>query len=376
MATRVGVNLLWCVPGKVGGSEEYLTRQLLGLHELAAAGDAFAGDLRLVAYALPGYAEAHPDVADAVEVVTAPVNGSSRAARIAAEHSWLAGRTRHDDLVHHGGGTVPAVGKRPVVLTVHDLQYLAYPQYFTATKLAYLRRQMPRSVRRADVVTVPSEYVRQTVVDSFGVHPERVVVVRHGLEPSIGSTPTPEHVLRDRFGLGRARVLSYVAVTYPHKRHDFLLELMATRWTDPNLKLVLAGGAGLADAAVERQIAALGLSDRVVRPGRVGPDDRDGLIQLSEALVFPSEYEGFGAPLIEAMALGTPIVASDRTAVPEVLGNAGLSLPLDVGAWAGALDEVARRRSELVGAGRRRVVQFTAARSAGDLLTAYRRALA
>jgi glycosyltransferase involved in cell wall biosynthesis len=151
---------------------------------------------------------------------------------------------------------------------------------------------------------------------------------------------------------------------------------MATRWTDPNLKLVLAGGPGLADAAVARQIAALGLSDRVVRPGRVGPDDRDGLIQLSEALVFPSEYEGFGAPLIEAMALGTPIVASDRTAVPEVLGNAGLSLPLDVGAWAGALDEVARRRSELVVAGRRRVVQFTATRSAGDLLTAYRRALA
>ena len=180
MATRVGVNLLWCVPGKVGGSEEYLTRQLLGLHELAAAGDAFAGDLRLVAYALPGYAEAHPDVADAVEVVTAPVNGSSRAARIAAEHSWLAGRTRHDDLVHHGGGTVPAVGKRPVVLTVHDLQYLAYPQYFTATKLAYLRRQMPRSVRRAEVVTVPSEYVRQTVVDSFGVEEleEGGIVVR------------------------------------------------------------------------------------------------------------------------------------------------------------------------------------------------------
>ncbi len=223
---------------------------------------------------------------------------------------------------------------------------------------------------------MPSEFVRDTVVDAFGLHPERVVVVRHGLEPSVGSRPTPEHVLRDRFGLGRSRVISYVAVTYPHKRHDFLLELMATRWTEPDLKLVLAGGAGLADEAVERRIVELGLSERVVRPGRVAPDDRDGLIGLSEALVFPSEYEGFGAPLIEAMALGTPIVASDRAAVPEVLGGAGLSLPLELDAWAGALDEVARRRGELVAAGRARVAQFTAARSAGDLLTAYRRALA
>jgi alpha-1,3-rhamnosyl/mannosyltransferase len=370
------VNLLWCVPGKVGGSEEYLARQLLGLHELARAGDPGAAELRLTAYALPGYADAHPDVAAALEVVTAPVSGGVRPLRVGAEHSWLARQTRHDDLVHHGGGTVPALGKGPVVLTVHDLQYLEYPQYFTKVKLAYLRRQMPRSVRRADVLTVPSEYVRRTVVDAFGVHPERIVVVRHGLEPSVGSKPTPEHVLRSRLGLGTARVISYVAVTYPHKRHDFLLELMATRWRDPDLKLVLAGGTGLADPAVERQIAALGLGDRVVRPGRIGPDDRDGLIELSEALVFPSEYEGFGAPLIEAMALGTPVIASDRAAVPEVLGGAGLSLPLELDAWAGALDDVARRRTELVVAGRRRVVQFTSARSAADLLTAYRRALA
>ena len=96
---------------------------------------------------------------------------------------------------------------------------------------------------------------------------------------------------------------------------------------------------------------------------------------MATALVFPSEYEGFGAPVLEAMALGTPVIASDRTALPEVVGDAGLVLPLELDAWAGALAEVDLRRSELVAAGAERAAAFTAASSAGDLLGAYRRAL-
>ena len=167
---------------------------------------------------------------------------------------------------------------------------------------------------------------------------ERVVVVPHGVEPALrGGEPghgavTAEADLRRRYALGDGPVLVYPAVTHPHKNHRFLLDLLRERWTDPDLRLVLIGGVGDAEAAVT------GCADlRVCRLGRVPAADRNGLIAMAEALVFPSRYEGFGAPLIEAMALGTPVVAAATTAIPEVVGDAGLVLPLELDAWAGAL---------------------------------------
>ena len=106
---------------------------------------------------------------------------------------------------------------------------------------------------------------------------------------------------------------------------------------------MLLGGRGLAEDEVVATIDRLGLGPRVIRPGRVPAADRDGLIAAAEALVFPSEYEGFGAPLLEAMAAGTPVVCSDRAAVPEVVGDAALVRPIDPDAWKGALDDVEQR---------------------------------
>jgi glycosyltransferase involved in cell wall biosynthesis len=361
----VAVNLLWCVPGDVGGSEEYLVRQLIGLTE-------HAHEFRPVLYSVRGFGTAHPDLAAAFEIVEAPIDGRSRPRRVFSENFWLATRTSAAGLVHHGGGTVPGRGGQPAVLTIHDLQWQKYPEYVHPIKLAYLRRQYPRSARRARMITVPSEYVRGTVIDAYDVAPDRVLVVRHGLEPSIGRNATSESDLRKRYGLGDGPVVVLPAITHPHKRHDFILDLLAERWTDPDLKAVFTGGRGRADADVARKIEELGLSRRVVRPGRVSREDRDGLIAMAAAVVFPSEYEGFGAPALEAMTLGTPVIVSDRTALPEVVGDAGLSLPLDLDAWAGALDEVVSHRAALVAAGRQRAANFTAAHSAADLIAAYR----
>ncbi len=364
VAADVAVNLLWCVPGAVGGSEQYLVRQLRGMLAVPQRPS-------FTLYVLPGLVAAHPFLADVGRVVTAPFSGRSRPLRVAAEHSWLAWRDRHADLVHHGGGTVPAIGRRPAVLTIHDLQYLDFPQYFSRLKHQYLVRRMPRSVARATVITVPSEFVRTTVIEAFAPDAERVVVVPHGVEPDIGRRATPADLLRVRYGIGDRRIVILPAATFPHKGHMFLLRLLAERWTDPHLCLVLTGGAGLAEAEVAAEIERLGLSKRVLRLGRVSGDDRDGLIRMAEALVLPSQYEGFGAPLIEAMSLGTPIVASDVTAVPEVVGDAGLCLPLDIDAWGPALELVAGRRGELVAAGVRRAQRYSCERSAAALLGAY-----
>jgi glycosyltransferase involved in cell wall biosynthesis len=363
-SVRVAVNLLWCVPGDVGGSEQYLVRQLLGL---ASQPSPFEPTL----YCLASFVDAHPELAALYPMVTATISGTSRPRRVLAEHTWLRRRTGGADVVHHGGGTTPTVGRRPIVLTIHDLQYLTHPEYLTPTKRRYLERTIPRSVDRAAVVAVPTEYVRATVVDAYGTDPHRVVVVPHGVESSLGADAPSALDLRQVYRLGSGPMIVYPAITHPHKNHRFLLELMARHWTDPELRLVMLGGRGAAEAQVQADIVRLGLERRVVRPGRVPDAHRDGLVAAADALVFPSEYEGFGAPAAEAMALGTPVICSDQPALAEVVGDAGLVLPLDVDSWADALDVVAARSSEMSAAGRRRVGAFTTERSGAALAGAY-----
>ena len=368
----VAVNLLWCVPGQVGGSEQYLVRQLVGLgSHTAARAPRFATSL----FCVPEFVDAHPELATHHSMVPASFTGERRARRIVGEHTWLRRRTSSADLVHHGGGTTPLVGRRPIVLTIHDLQYRTHPEYLTPMKRRYLERVIPHSVGRSTVVAVPTEYVRSTVIDAYDVDPDRVVVVPHGVEPSLGSDAPSADELRATYGLGDGPVIVYPAITHPHKNQRFLLELLAHRWTDPDLRLVLLGGRGTAEDELVAGISRLGLADRVVRPGRVSDAHRDGLIALADALVFPSEYEGFGAPVVEAMALGTPVICSDQHALAEVVGDAGLVLPLDLDAWADALDIVAARAVDLREAGLERAHAFTSDRSGAALVVAYERAL-
>ncbi len=366
-APRVGVNLLWMRPGLVGGSEEYLVRQLVGLVELPDAPD-------LTVFGVPALRRAHPELAEAFELVDAPVSGARRPVRVVAESTWLAHqvRRRRLDVVHHGGGTVPAfTGGRPVVLTVHDLQVLRFPEFFSPVKRAYLRNRLPRAVRRSAVVCVPSEFVAGTVHEAYGVPLDRLVVVPHGL-PAPHGAPTPTAELRRRYGLPE-RFVVYPAITHPHKDHVTLLRAVART---PGLGVVLLGGAGRGEPQVVEEIARLHLGGRVVRPGRIPAADRDGCYHAAVALAFPSRYEGFGAPVLEAMAAGCPVLAADATALPEVVGDGGMLLPAgDVDAWADALrrlvDDAAVGRALTV-AGLARAAHFTAAHSARALVSAYR----
>ncbi|HKA05023.1 MAG TPA: glycosyltransferase family 1 protein [Acidimicrobiales bacterium] len=371
----VGVNLLWCRPGEVGGSEEYLARQLAGLAELDL------DELDMTLFVLPAYPAAHADLAERFDMVRAPTDGRRRGLRVAVEHTWLAARTRERrlQLVHHGGGTMPRGLPAAGVLTVHDLQYLAYPRFFSRLKLTWLATAVPTSVRRAAAVTVPSEFVKGTVVSSFGYPADRVIVVPHGLEGGVGAGPLDEPALRTRYRLP-GRFVLYPAITHPHKNHVLLVRAFAGLDGDDRLRLVLLGGAGAADEEVSAEIERLGVGARVVRPGRVPDADRDGLYRLASVTAFPSLYEGFGAPVLEAMALGSPVVAADSTALPEVVGAAGVLVdPFDQDAWSDALahllsDEAEQARFSRLGRSRARA--FTAVGSARALLDAYRLALA
>ena len=362
----VTVNLMWCVPGAVGGSEDYLVRQLLGISQ---------SEFDITVCAPKGFISAHPDVADIHRIIESDHDGRSRPRRVLSESTWLYAQSEGAALVHHGGGTIPTRHRSPTVLTIHDLQYREFPQYVRSHKLAYLKTVMPRSARRADVIAVPTQFVKQTVVDAYGIDPDRIVVVQHGIESTLGMGATGEAELRQKYALGVGPIVLLPAMTHPHKGHLFLLDVMEKSWKAQGVQLVLIGAAGAAEEAVSQRASSAELKTCVKKLGRVSKADRDGLIKMSTALVFPSEYEGFGAPVIEAMALGTLVICSDRTCLPEVVGDAGLVLPLDADAWAGALDLVESRRAQCIDASTRRLENFTAEASGRALASAYRLAL-
>lgn len=374
-AVRVGVNLLWLVPGVVGGSEEYTTRSLRALAELAPS------DLRTTLFALAPFAEAHPDLVAAFPTVTTRLDGHHKAERVAAEATWLARETRRRqvDLVHHAGGVIPpgpAIGRLPAVLTIHDLQPLLMPENFSSVKRRWLATMLPRSSRRARMVFTPSDPTSASVVDHLGVSPERVLTVPHGVEPPAHIPDSVLAEVRQRYRLGE-RVVLYPAITYPHKDHLTLVRAFARIATGrPDLTLVLTGGAGPTEVELAAAIRASGVGDQVRRTGRVPWADLDALYALATAVAVPSRFEGFGAPALEAMAAGAPLLAADATALPWVVGDGGLLVPPgDVEAWASALVRVIdnpEEQARLATAGRAQARAFTWERSAQALATGYR----
>lgn len=369
MSARVLVNLTWLVPGVVGGSEEATTDALRAVREVGS------DDLEVHLAVLEPFLTAHPDLVDAFEVHVLDLRGGSRAARVLAEQTWLASRTRRlgAEVVHHAGGVVPLVHPGRVVLTVHDLQPLDLPGNFSAVKRTYIRAMAGRSARTAAVVCTPSEFVRRRVVDLLHVPSERVVVVPWStrfathLEPA-GATATTSS--SEVFFL-------YPATTHPHKNHLVLLEAFALVAAEvPDVRLVLPGREGPCEDAVRARIAALGLADRVDRTGRVPRDRIEQLYRDAVATLVPSRYEGFGLPALEAMARRCPVVVSGSGSLAEVSRPEDRVDPDDVTGWAEAmhavLDLTPAERSERAEAGVRLAERFTPQLTATRLLDAYR----
>lgn len=378
--SRVGVNLLWMVPSVVGGSETYTTRLLRGLSERPR-------EMDYILFALPQFAHAHPDLASAYEVAYAPLTGQIKSFRVAGENSWLAAqcRRRKIDLVHHGGGTMPLLRATRSVLTIHDLQYLYFPEYFTRAKLRFLKTMVPRSAEAARRVLVPSEYTRRTVIERLHIDPSVVIVVPHGIAPR-GYTEVATDV-RERYDLPGPFFL-YPAATYPHKNHLILLEGFAKLLEKHReARLVLTGAKAWQEwkvakemgERIDREISKLGIGESVRRLGYVSTADLEALYDEATSLVFPSRFEGFGAPILEAMARGCAVIASNTTALPEIVGTSGrLISPDNAEEWCEAMAELIdddELRATFEKEGPERARAFGWDRSAEVLEDAYRHAL-
>lgn len=371
----VAANLAWLVPGDVGGSEEYTTRLL------ASAVSAAPEDISLEIVASRRLTQSHPWMATLpFSSVAGPLH--NRGYRILAESTQVHRATRNADVVHHFGGRLPAVRNPRAIVTIHDLQPLDMPENFSRAKRQYLSWAVQRSAVAASLICTPSDWVAQSVVERLGVNPDKVRVVSSTWSPQIqrgdasDTDPLAVDGLADRLGSGP--VVLYPAATHPHKNHLVLLEAvdrLADR-TD-GLTLVLTGGRGRAETLVASKLRDL--RARVVRLGRVSPLMLSALTRRADVLAFPSRYEGFGLPLLEAMHAGTPVIAGDNSAMPEVVAGAGLLVGVDdPGAWTDAIDEVVADRSvadRLSAAGRVRAEAYAPAASARRLIAAWREAL-
>jgi len=371
---RIGVNLLWLVPGEVGGSEEYTVRLLAALKEFGS------DDVEIVLYVNRRFGAAYPDLASSFLTRGAPVSGSSRGLRVMLESTWLAVRSRLDGcaLVHHAGGTMPMVRTVPGILTMHDLQPLVNPERFGLIKGTYIRILAPRSLKKAKVVVCLSDFVANDVIDRVGVRPEDIEIVPCGVsDPGAAFDQQRSRALLEGLDLSDHPFVIYPAITYPHKNHATLVAAFA-RIADQvdDARLVFTGGAGASDAVVESTIAAYGLQSKVIRTGRIPESDLDLLYRAATMMAFPSLYEGFGVPILEAMSRGCPIVSSDAGSLPEVVGDAGeLVDPIDVAGWANAMLALLTdptRRTVLTRRGFDRATQFSWSGSAQTLLSVYR----
>jgi glycosyltransferase involved in cell wall biosynthesis len=349
----IGIALLTLVPGALGGSESAARELLRAL--------ARGGTLPYRVYLPP----AAPEAAEGLpsELVPEYRRAATIPGRLAAmsyaalRPAPLAKRLADADAVHFPLTLrIPPVAA-PSAITLHDVQHLDLPRLFSRGERAFRALAYRRSARSARIVIVPSAFVRDRATEALGLSPAKLRVIHHGID----------HVRFSPGGEPREPYLLYPARRWPHKNHERLFEAFALLRRDrPELRLVLTGG-GHSGAT----------PDGVEARGAVPDDELVSLYRRAAALVFPSLYEGFGQPPLEAMACGCPVACSNAASLPEVCGDAARYFdPEDPRAIADAVADVLADPASWIEKGLVRAAGFTWEASATAHETVYRELLA
>jgi glycosyltransferase involved in cell wall biosynthesis len=368
---RVGLNLTFLTPGTMGGLEVY-ARQLA--EALAAR-----GDIELTLF-LARPAAAEPAWRELGRTVVLGLDPGRRVDWVRADQLAVprAAARHRVELLHSLASTAPSLGRFRRVVTVHDLNYLVHPDTHFGLNSLGMRLLVPAAVRRSHRVIVPSDATRRDLIERLGADGGTIDVVPEG----VGQPPRPDArlpaELADRLG-GRPFVLS-VSAKRPHKNLMRLISALALIDPERRPRLVLPGYATPHEAELRSHAERIGVAGDVVFLGWVSADDLEGLYAEAALFAFPSLYEGFGLPVLEAMARGVPVATSGRASLAEVAGNAALLFdPEDERDIARAIEGVlgdpalAERLRER---GRAQAARFSWAAAAERTVASYRRALA
>jgi glycosyltransferase involved in cell wall biosynthesis len=355
---RVALNLVYLVPGETGGMEVY-ARELIP--RLAALG------LDLVALV---NREAAGEPWE-VPVRVVPVRARDRVQWVLGEQ-WHVPRLAADcDLIHSLASTAPLRSRARRITTIHDLNYKLVPEAHFGLRALGMKLLVPAAARRSHRIIVDAASTRGELAQHLGTPEDKVDVVPLGVTPAPPVEPARD--VRERFGIGDGPMLLSVSAKRPHKNLMRLLDAVALLPDRP--VLVIPGYPTPHEAELRDRAAALGV--RAVFPAWVSAADLEGLYAQAAAFVFPSLAEGFGLPVLEAMARGVPVACSGRSSLPEVAGDAAVLFdPLDPRAIAAAIERAVADAERLRAAGRARVAAFTWERTAQLTASSYERALA
>ena len=376
-APHIGLNLIFLVPGETGGMEVYARELIPALLAQAPPGARFTAFVnREAAAAKDGpWGELLP-------AVTAPVNARNRVQWVLGEQTllpWLAARAGVD-LVHSLASTAPLWGRFRRVVTVHDLIYARFPDAHPGIRDRGMRILVPAAVRRSDRVIAISQSTRADLVDLLGLRAQKIDVVPQGVGAPRGAEPLSAAETRARLQLGEREVVLSLSAKRPHKNLLALIAALALISPERRPQLVLPGYPTWHEAELRARAAELGVSSEVHMPGWLSAPELEGLWALARVFVFPSLYEGFGLPVLEAMARGVPVACSNASSLPEVAGDAALLFdPRDQHAIAESISRLLGDdglRARLCTLGRQRASEFTWERTARLTLDSYARALA
>jgi glycosyltransferase involved in cell wall biosynthesis len=370
---HVGLNLIFLVPREMSGLETYA-------RELTTALLDERPDLRVTAFL---NREASSDSAwrELVPTVTVPVDGRRRAAWVRGEQLLLPGRAEKAgvDVLHSLASTAPVSGSFARVVTIHDVIYRIHPEAHGWRTLA-LRALIPLAARRSHRIIAPSQATRRDLVALLDVPDKKIDVVPNGVGLPPSRRWLPEDEVRRRHDLGSRPIVLTVSLKRPNKNLARLLDALALVPEERRPLLVLAGHATAYQEQLITHAARVGVTRDTRFLDWVPPDELEGLYRASTCFVFPSLYEGFGLPVLEAMTRGVPVACSNRGALAEVADAAALTFdPFDSQSIAEAIETLladTHERERLSRAGTKNAARFSWSETARKTLESYESALA
>ncbi len=316
-------------------------------------------------------------------VIPAPAAVTHRPARLAWEQTGLPllAQQVSAQVLHSPFYTCPLRAACPVTVTVHDATFFTEPEHYDKSRRTFFRSAIKTSLRRAARVIVPSKATRDELIRLLDADPTRIDVAYHGVDHDAFHVPSEDEKarVRARLGLGDTPYVAFLGAKEPRKNVPNLVRgwVLTAGDRDPAPALVIAGGSGH-DDEIDQAVTEVPANLRILRPGYLRYTDLPGYLGGALVAAYPSHGEGFGLPVLEAMACGAPVLTTPRLSLPEVGGDAvaytGES-PEEIGRDLGALLDDELRRTTLAKAGVERAKEFSWESSADVHLAAWNRAI-